>query len=115
MGALTMLNEMGDTTITWSSDRDAEMEKIIEKKMAEGVVFWIIEPRGARRPMEEFAEAKKTRRLAIPDEDFAKFVESGSGDVVKTPDAKVTRSRRSKVPAEIAKAESVAVRPMRGG
>lgn len=35
--AVTLLNEMGDTTIVWTQDRDDEMERIIEKKMAEGV------------------------------------------------------------------------------
>ena len=43
--ALTILNETGDTTIVWTDDRDAEMEAIIAKKMAEGITFFIIVPR----------------------------------------------------------------------
>ncbi len=125
MGALTFLNRAGDTTITWSSDLDDFWEAIIKKKMDEGFVFWIIEPRGARRPLTEFAEAKKYRRVAmgdaevkrafIPDEDVLNAVEAGKGDLVKTPAAPVRGSRISKDAKEIAKSESVAVRSPRGG
>ena len=33
MRALTMLNEAGDTTISWTEDLDDQMEAIIRKKM----------------------------------------------------------------------------------
>ncbi|MGE5510293.1 MAG: hypothetical protein ACM31O_03465 [Bacteroidota bacterium] len=116
MGALTILNERGDQTIAWSEDRDADMEAIIEKKMREGVSFFIIDPRlGTRRKLQEVGEASRHRLLAIPDEDFAKFVGEGSGELVKTPSAPARNARKSKNAKEIAKSESVAVRPARGG
>ena len=34
--SLTMLNEAGDTTISWSEDLDDRMEEIIQKKMDQG-------------------------------------------------------------------------------
>lgn len=115
MGALTMLNEAGDTTISWSEDRDEEMEAIIGKKMLEGVTFFIIEPRGARTKLEHAGDAAKHRALAIPDEDLRKFVEAGSGEVVKTPAKAVRGSRVSRNAKEVSKSESVGVRQRRGG
>jgi len=119
--AVTMLNESGDTTIVWTEDRDEEMRDIIEKKMAAGVSFFIVEPRffGILPPkktrVESVDDALKHRALSIPDEDFSRFVESGSGDAVKTPDAPVKGARRSKDAKEIAASQSVGVKPMKGG
>ena len=64
--AVTLLNEMGDTTIVWTQDRDDEMERIIEKKMAEGVAFYMIEPRfGTRERLADARDANRHRMLAI--------------------------------------------------
>lgn len=35
--SLTMLNQRGDTTISWPPEHDDEMERIIAAKMAAGV------------------------------------------------------------------------------
>lgn len=111
----TMLNERGDTTIYWSEDRDYEVERIIEKKMAEGCVFFLIEDRGLRTKLQDPKDARRHRALAIPDEDWAKFVGEGGGDAVKTPDAPVKTIRKAKTAKEVASAQSVHVKPMRGG
>ncbi len=118
---LTVLNEAGDTSISWTSDRDREMESIIEKKMAEGVTFFIVErgrgqtltKRGPR--LENAADACKQRALIIPDEDLRKFVETGLGQAVATPAGKIKKSRLSRSAKEVAKSESVGVRQRRGG
>lgn len=119
--ALTMLNEQGDQTIVWTDDRDDEMTRIIEKKMAEGITFFVIEPRffgllpPKRTPLANASEARKHRALSIRDEDFAAFVGEGHGDVVATPTKPVRGSRISRDAKEVAGSESVGVRPMRGG
>jgi hypothetical protein len=119
--ALTILNQMGDTTIVWTEDRDDEMERIIAAKMAQGVAFFIIEPRffgllpSKKTRLEDAASARHYRALTIPDEDFAKFVDSGSGEAVKTPSAPAKGARRSKNAGEVARAQSVGVKPMKGG
>lgn len=122
MSSLTMLNETGDTTISWTPDRDAEMEEIIKKKMQEGVTFFVVERKG-RPPvnpkrgakLEDAATANKQRTLVIPDEDLLKFVSDGSGTVERTPDAKVESSRVSRDPKEVARSETVGVKQRRGG
>lgn len=124
--ALTMLNERGDTTVVWTSDRDAEMERIIEKKMAEGCIFYLIDPRfGTREKLRDAGDANRHRMLAIPDEDFAKFVggpvdpaagaEAHTAAMVATPDAPIKNARRAKTAKEVASGESVGTRPRRGG
>ena len=59
--SLTMLNEAGDTTISWSENLDDEMEKIIQKKMDEGCTFFIIAERGVRYPL----RSGRTRRSGL--------------------------------------------------
>jgi hypothetical protein len=121
MRTLTMLNEAGDTTISWTEDRDDEMESIIAKKMKEGITFFIVvRGRGKtltqRGPeLKKPAEARKQRALVIPDEDLAKFVSSGAGMVQATSDAPVKTSRVSRNAKEVAKSESVGVQQRSGG
>lgn len=121
MGALTMLDRSGDTTIHWTEDRDDEMEAIIEKKMAEGCTFFIIDPRyGSREKLKDARDACRGRTLAIPDEDFAKFVGSlaapaGSAEVVATPPTPAKTVRKARTAKEVAKSESIGVRPRAGG
>lgn len=120
--ALTFLNETGDTTIMWEADNDERMQAIIEKKMAEGFTFSIIEPRmggivppDASKPLKKFKDATKHRALSMRDEDFERMVADGAADLVKTPAQPVKTVRKAKNAGEVAKAESVAVRPARGG
>lgn len=121
MRALTMLNESGDTTIVWTEDRDDEMRTIIEKKMAQGVTFFIVEPRfygflpSKKTKVTDPEQALRHRALAIPDVDFARFVESGAGEAVKTPAAPARTVRKAKTAAEVATSESVGVKQMKGG
>lgn len=119
MRALTMLNESGDTTIVWTPDRDDEMESIIEKKMAQGCTFFLIDSRfGTRQKLTNAGDASKHRMLAIPDEDMRMFVgggEAGSAAAVPTPTAKVKAVRKAKTAKEVATSESVGVKPSRGG
>src|SRR6185312_4466693 len=114
--SLTMLNESGDTTISWTEDLDDQIEDIVRKKMAEGCAFFIIERdnNGVRSPLADAADAKKHRALAIPDEDLRKFVNGGATATV-TPDAPIKSSRKSTDAKDIARSDSVGVRPRRGG
>lgn len=119
--AITFLDQSGDTTIAWTEDRDEEMLPIIQKKMDEGIVFFIIEPRlGGWLPpkkteLKNAQDAAQHRALSIRDEDFAKFVGSGAGEVIPTPSASATKSRKAKDAKEVASSESVAVKPLKGG
>ena len=121
MGSTTAYDPSGDTTIAWTPDRNDEMASIIAKKMTEGLTFFIVDAEGARAELEiATAEAlklqlKDNRRVAIRDEDFSKFVQSGQGVVMKTPTTRRTGARRSSNPKEVAAGHSVGVRRLGGG
>lgn len=119
--SLTMLNESGDTTISWTEDRDDEMEAIIQKKMDEGITFFIIKrgrgqtltERGPK--LETAVDARKQRALVIPDEDLAKFVSSGEAVVTKASDTSIESSELSRDAKKVARSTSVGVKQRRGG
>lgn len=114
--ATTILNSMGDTTIAWTDDRDEDMRALIQKKMDQGVQFFMIEPRmGGRSPLKRVSDAHKYRMLAIPDADFSAFVGEGKAEAIPTPAAKSKTKGRAKTAKEAAKGESVAIAPRRGG
>ena len=119
--ALTLLNETGDTTLVWTEDQDETMVEIIRKKMAEGISFFVIEPRffgllpAKKTPITEPSQALEKRAIAIRDEDLMAFVSSGGGEFVKTPAAKVTGSKREKDPVKVASSQSIGIKPMQGG
>ena len=119
--SLTLLNESGDQVITWSEDRDAEIEAIIERKMAAGMVFYIVEPRAwglfppKKTELQKFGDALKHRALSIRDADFAAFVGEGKADVVSAPASPIKTVRRGKTAKEVASSDSVGVNQRRGG
>lgn len=120
--ALTILNETGDVTITWEAENDERMLPIIEKKMAEGITFFLIEPRNGglsppdtSKPLEKIKDSLKHRALSMKDEDFEAMVAEGKAELVKTPDAPARTVRKASTAREVASGHSVGARPMRGG
>lgn len=119
--AVTMLNQQGDITIVWTEDEDDKMEAVIAKKMAEGIVFFIIEPRffgllpAKKTQITSADQARKHRAIAVRDQDFSAFLDSGSGEVVKTPDAPAESVRKASSAKDAASKQSVGVAPLKGG
>ncbi len=120
--ALTILNETGDVTITWEAENDERMLPIIEKKMKEGITFFLIEPRNGglsppdtSKPLKKTKDALKHRALSMKDEDFEAMVTEGKADLIKTPDAPARTVRKASTASEVVQAESVGVQPRRGG
>jgi hypothetical protein len=120
--ALTILNETGDVTITWDEENDERMLAIVEKKMAAGITFFLIEPRmgglvapDTSKPLKKVNDALKYRALSMKDEDFEAMVAEGQADLVQTPAAPARTVRKARTAREVASSESVGVRPMRGG
>lgn len=118
-----MLNESGDTTISWEAENDAAMTEIIQRKMDAGVTFYMITPRkpGARgrapipKPLKNINDAMKHRSLSIKDADLSKFVLEGRGTVTPSPSEPVQTVSRAKTAREVASGNSVGVQPRRGG
>lgn len=123
--SLTMLNQSGDTSITWEPENDEAMMAIVEKKMAAGVSFFIVPMTKAGKPdkrkkpikVESAEQARAARAVSIPDADLAKFVSDGLGDVAPSPAQPLARGsvRRAKSPREVVDNHTVGVAPRRGG
>jgi len=122
MRSLTFLNELGDLTVEWSEDQDAAMEALIAKKMKEGVTFYILKKNKDGSPaktkptkLKDAAKAREHRALSIPDADLSKFVLEGKGTARCMVHEKIETTKRAESAKEAASADSVAVKPRKGG
>lgn len=119
--ALTMLNELGDTTLAWDESADAEMLEVIRRKMAEGITFFLIEPRleglasPTKTPLSEPEEALKHRAVSIRDEDLARFVSTGKVRAIRTPRKPAVMVKIADTAEEAVRGETVATRRHSGG
>lgn len=122
MGSMVMLDESGDTTIVWDDDTEEQLLPIIEKKMKDGVMFYIIKERAL--PMlppkkvraKKIAEIKKAGAAIIKDEDLAELFKSGSVmAVTANNDDEIVTVKRATEAQEVTRSHTVAVRPQRGG
>lgn len=117
----TLLNRQGDVTIVWTEEQDELVLPVIEAKMAEGFVFFLIEPRlgglapPSRTQLADTKDTLKHRAIAVADKDFGKLVGLGQVQAISTPAKDVKTVRRAKTAKEVVTGESVAVRPARGG
>lgn len=118
--SLTILNTSGDVTIIWDEASDERMTAIIQKKMDEGMTFFIVEPvAGGLAPpkktkLADPEQALKNRALVIDDEDIATFVGEGGAEVIKRP-AKTKTVKKASSAKEAATSQSVGVRQRKGG
>jgi hypothetical protein len=117
MRSMALMNEMGDLTITWDADKDDEMAVIIQKKLDQGIRFFIIEPfNNAQMTQIRTLADIKGRQISVPDEDIEKLFTEGkvgifkrlAGTVMNT----VTTSANAK---QIAQSHTVGVSQFRGG
>lgn len=120
--AMTIWNDSGDSTITWDETNDDMMRQVIEKKMAEGVTFFIFPEKALgfiplpKRRARNLHEAMKGRAVSVRDEDFARIVAAGAADVRPRPAGMdISVAEQSRDPVRISRSQSVAVRPMAGG
>lgn len=121
--SLTMLNERGDTTITWTADQDAEMEAIIAKKIAAGVTFYTVPSRkpgqkgriAKPKKLTDASKAHEHRALSIPDPDFSKFVLEGKGTAVQSTEPDKIGTTKRATAKEVASGHSVGVKARKGG
>lgn len=123
--SLTLLDKSGDTTLIWDETSDDAVLPVIEKKLSEGVTFFMLEPVAGglappkRTALTDIAQVREKRALAMADKDFAALVGLGDVTVVKTEGEKAParrpRARISKDAKEIATGQSVATQRPRGG
>ena len=84
MGSLTLLNEMGDLTLAWDAKHDADVKKIIEKKMKEGIRFFIVKPFDEKN-LSQIKSLKDVagREVIVKDEDIELLFTNGKVGIFK--------------------------------
>lgn len=121
---MILLNDLGHVEIAWTSESDEAMRAVIEKKMAEGVKFFIMKPilpsilgdRLHRQKRLKTMDELVQQRITVKDKDVEDLFATGkvslyrrdSGGTVET-GARVTSA------AEAARSSVVGVRQFQGG
>lgn len=122
MGSVTVLNRTGDSTLAWSDDNDDKVRAVIEKKMAEGWSFFLLEPRlgGWAPPRKTNLKVFKdlpadARAISMGDDDFMALLQEGFAGVAPRAEGELKTRGRAKSATEAATADTIAVQPRRGG
>ncbi len=115
--SMALMNEMGDLTITWEADKDDEMATIIQKKLDQGIRFFIIEPfNKSQMTQVRKLEDIKGRQITVPDDDIEKLFTEGKVGIFKRVTGTVMNTITTSTSAkEIAASHSVGVTQLRGG
>jgi hypothetical protein len=117
MGSCRMLNKTGDITFAWTEDQDEAVAAVIQKKMDQGIRFFIVKP---------FADGEEIqitnigdiagREVKVHDEDFAKLLTDGRvGIFSRVASIATDMIRRVTDAREAARANTMAVRQPAGG
>ena len=116
MRELVLLTEMGDLVITWEADNDEEMAKVIQRKMDQGVRFFIVKPFEKSEVKVTKLEDIQGREVFIRDEDLEiMFTEGKIGLVKRIQQTTIQTFGHAKTAIEAAKGTTMGVRPFVGG
>jgi hypothetical protein len=121
MYSTRLLDETGDTTVAWDEDSESLVLPVIAKKMAEGMVFYVLEERKIpflpprKTKVRDLRHAAEAGAVTVADKDFLQLVGLGKATPVKHVDGEMQATRRAREPREVVCAHTVAVKPQRGG
>lgn len=120
MGSCRMLDKSGDITFAWTEDNDAEVAKVIQKKMDQGIRFFIVKPFGGEEVQITKLSDIVGREVKVHDEDFAKLLTDGKAGIFSRAASAVAGAaaeitRRVTDAAEAARSHTMAVRQPAGG
>ena len=120
--SIILLNEMGDVEVAWASSVDDRMRTMIEKKMKEGVRFFILKPMAGgalyRKSKLRSIRDLKEMRVKIGDEDFEKLFAEGHVSVARaqTGGRTIETERPARTADEVIQSRrAVGVRAFSGG
>ena len=117
--SLILLNESGDLEITWGPQNDEKMRAVIEKKMAEGVRFFIMKPLignfiPVRSKMTNMNQLKDAR-VTIRDADIEDMFKAGDVSLYRNSGANVETTGVAKTADQVIQNRTVGVRALQGG
>jgi hypothetical protein len=118
--SMTIMGQMGDLEIAWEEQNDDAMREFIERKLKEGVTFFVYKPTlGGLLPNRK-VELKKIkdldRHLLVKDPDVAALVASQVATLQRRDQSLASQTPvSSRNAAEIARSRSVGTPAMQGG
>ena len=118
---MTLLNEMGDVTLTWTADQDEKIKTLIEEKLKLGYSFFIIKPSFIPFMTKDvkitsISDIGDRKAIKIKDKEIESLFVQGCFSMAQLKnDQPMETTNRSKDAAEIVKSSTVATRPLRGG
>jgi hypothetical protein len=114
----------GHITFGWEKADDEWVEKMIQKKMSEGHVFWIVRSSPMREErLTRVKDINDDRHVVIRDPDARKLFEQGKIGIMERPrgaaqaddDKTIEPMRRAASAAEAARSDTVSHAQARGG
>lgn len=121
MRELIMLDETGHSEFSWTKDTDDVMIDFIQKKMKQGVRFFILEPRRILpdkvKEIDSVLDIGSNRRVSVSDSDMQSIINDGHPVSTKIRDDSSTLNAigLAKTAAEVLNNRTVAMKPARGG
>lgn len=116
---MIMLNLVGDVSLTWDADQDANMRVYIEKKMKEGYSFFILEKNwlgmSRKKKVVDINDIGANKKVWMDDEELENAFKSGKIKLLKNTNNQYTTTRLAKTADEVVENPTVATRPMKGG
>lgn len=118
--SVTFLNETGDVTLGWTYHNDEVMLKIIQKKMNEGMTFFIIDKKffnliKTKTKLTKPYDAFKNRSIIMDDDDFKEHFDNGTLRLYKKTSTEIVTLGVAKDAQEVVKNHSVGITQRRGG
>lgn len=118
--SITFLDQSGDTTIVWDDDTEDKILKLIETKMAEGYVFYLVKKvplLNVTRKVatESIEQIRKAGSVVLKDAELERLFLGGVVGTTKRSSTMIDTVKKATNSNEVVKSQSVAVRPARGG
>jgi len=113
-GILSAEHEVGDVGIAWTEDEDATMEALIQRKMDEGVRFFVVASVGERTEIQRIQDIPD-RKVVFGDEDIQRMFDQGRVGFMARLRAGFQVLRRTTDAREAARSHTWAIRQLSGG
>lgn len=120
MGSCRILDKSGDITVAWTEDQDEAVAAVIQKKMDQGIRFFIVKPFSGDQIQITKITDVVGREVRIHDEDFGKLLADGKVGIFSRAAAAASSMARAAAHVvtdarEASRSHTMAVRQFAGG
>lgn len=120
IGSMRLMCPGGDVTLAWDEDSEERMIATIQKKMDEGMSFFVVQPRlggiipAKRTKVTKRTDLSKFNAVVVSDADFADLITSNAV-TASSSSGPIETTHRAETAKEVARSNTVATRPLKGG